>query len=54
MVNTLTQQMTSEIEAKDWTPPMPPTDLIVDRKRDRLGWVVREEEGRYPDTITER
>lgn len=115
MVNTLPQQTANDIETNDWTPPMPPTDLIfddgepltnqhrvamnvlirsyqqyrgestdfyvggnmfiyysttqvknrdfrgpdffvvldVDGQRDRLGWVVWEEEGRYPDTIIE-
>lgn len=116
MVNTLPQQTANDIETDDWTPPMPPTDLIfddgepletnqhrvamnvlirsyqqyrgestdfyvggnmfiyysttqvknrdfrgpdffvvldVDGQRDRLGWVVWDEEGRYPDTIIE-
>jgi Uma2 family endonuclease len=114
MVNTLPSQSTPESE--DWTPPLPPTDLIfddgipletnqhrvamnvlirsyqhyrgqqtdfyaggnmfvyysstqvrnrdfrgpdffvvldIDGTRDRQGWVVWEEEGRYPDVIVE-
>ena len=116
MANTLVQQTTSEIEHDEWTPSMPPTDLIfddgepletnqhrvamnvlirsyqhyrgtdsdyyvggnmfiyysttqvknrdfrgpdffvvldVDGQRDRLGWVVWEEGGHYPDVIIE-
>jgi len=116
MANPLAQQTTTAIEHDDWTPSMPPTDLIfddgepletnqhrvamnvlirsyqqyrsadtdfyvggnmfiyysttqvknrdfrgpdffvvldVDGQRDRLGWVVWEEGGRYPDTIIE-
>jgi hypothetical protein len=44
---------TTQVKNRDFRGPDFFVVLDVDGQRDRLGWVVWEEEGRYPDTIIE-
>ncbi len=62
MSTNITQnQSFSTSPVPDREPPMPPKDLIfddfvvlnVEGTRSRQGWVVWDEEGRYPDVIVE-
>ena len=44
---------TAQVKNRDFRGPDFFVALDVDGQRDRLGWVVWEEDGRYPDTIIE-